>query len=108
MAKMNQRKTAPDIESLKPKKLLAPRAAEGMSAFTLYRGDDESGVSGLGIVLEGIVFSSGTCVIHWLTPAPSGSIAIWESFNQFEKVHILSHPSNDSVVTWESGEQTVY
>lgn len=97
-----------DVEALKPKKLIASRAPEGMAAFTLYRGDDETGVSGLGIVLEGIVFSSGKCVVHWLTPAPFGSIAIWDSLKEFEQVHILSHPSNHSIITWESGEQIIY
>lgn len=97
----------PSIEELKPKKLVH-RSQEGMRSFTLYRESDESGVSGTGVVLEGVIFSCGTCVVHWLTPAPSGSIAIWGSFREFIAVHCIPHPTNKSVITYEDGVQENY
>lgn len=53
--------------------------------FLLDRSEDECRVSGTGIVAEGIQFSSGHCVIAWLTDTPS--IAIYETISDVEKVH---------------------
>ena len=35
--------------------------------FTLVRTEDISGTSGTGVVAEGVEFSDGTCVLHWLS-----------------------------------------
>jgi hypothetical protein len=53
--------------------------------FILSRHEDECGVSGTGLVAEGIEFSSGRCVICWLSH--TASIAIYESISDVEKVH---------------------
>ncbi len=53
--------------------------------FLLDRSEDECRVSGTGVVAEGIQFSSGHCVITWLTDTPS--IAIYETISDLEKVH---------------------
>ncbi len=53
--------------------------------FLLYRSEDECNVSGTGIVAEGIRFSSGRCVIAWLTETPS--VGIYESIADVEAVH---------------------
>lgn len=79
--------------------------AEGMHRFKMIRQEDVSGVSGTGPVLEGIVFSTGQCVVHWLTPAPSGCIAVWACFEDFEKVHISSHPENRTLIQWYHDEE---
>jgi len=42
-----------------------------MRRFLLVRDCDPSGVSGTGIVAEGVQFSDGTAVMHWLR-APFG------------------------------------
>jgi len=39
--------------------------------FHLRRIEDESGVSGTGIVTEGIQFSDGTCAMRWMTDTSS-------------------------------------
>lgn len=62
-----------------------------------------SGVSGTGVVLEGVLFSTGVCVIHWLTPPPRGSIAIFDSLEQFMAIHVAPHPENHAVLTFEDG-----
>lgn len=43
----------------------------GIKRFLLNRDHDVSGVSGTGIVAEGILFSDGSCVIHWLGEFPT-------------------------------------
>ncbi len=91
-------------EQLKPKKLpkLAP---EGIRTFTVARQYDETGVSGEGVVIEGVTLATGQCVVHWLYPPPRGGIAIFDSMNDFIKVHIQPHPSNRTIITYDDGEQ---
>lgn len=72
-----------------------------LRTFTLERGHDESGVSGIGVVLEGVEFSDGRVVLEW-TSLPASTI-IWDNFDQFWEVHVASHPTNDSVVVWSDG-----
>ena len=81
---------------------LAPR---GIQSFTVFRTDDETGVSGEGIVIEGVRLATGQCIIHWLYPPPKGGIAIFESMEDFIKVHILPHLANRTIITFDDGEQ---
>jgi hypothetical protein len=74
-----------------------------MRSFTLRREEDVSGVSGTGIVLEGVIFSTGAVVIHWLTPAPRGSIALFETLEQFLSIHVAPHPENRSLLAFHDG-----
>jgi len=84
------------------------RAPHGMRRFTMERQNDVSGVSGTGIVLEGVLFSTGVVVIHWLTPPPRGSISVFDSLEQFLSIHVAPHPGNHTVVKFEDGEQLSY
>ena len=68
----------------------------------------ETGISGEGVVIEGVTFATGHTVIHWLTPAPRGSIAFFDAFDDFIKIHVTSHPSNNTIITFEDGEQSIY
>ena len=99
--------SAPDPEDLKPKKP-SNRAPEGIRTFTACRQHDETGISGEGIVIEGATFATGHTVIHWLTPAPRGSIAFFDAFDDFIKIHVTSHPTNNTIITFEDGEQRLY
>lgn len=95
---------APPVETLKPKTL--PRLApEGIRTFTVARQYDETGISGEGVVIEGVTLATGQCVVHWLYPPPRGGIAIFDSMNDFVKVHIQPHPSNRTIITYDDGEQ---
>lgn len=96
-----------DAESLRPKKP-SNRAPEGIRAFTVCRQSDETGISGEGVVIEGATFATGHTVIHWLTPAPRGSIAFFDAFDDFIKIHVSSHPTNNTIITFEDGEQLLY
>ena len=93
-----------DLKPKKPAKL----CAEGIRTFTVCRINDESGVSGTGVVIEGITLATGQCVVHWLYPTPRGSIAIFDSIADFATVHIKPHPGNETIITYEDGEQVHY
>ena len=62
-----------------------------MKLFILHRTEDESGVSGTGVVAEGIVFHGGSCALHWLTQVDEktgfSSIGIYSSMENLEKIH---------------------
>ena len=81
------------------------RAPEGMRRFVMHREFDSSGVSGIGIVLEGVHFSTGVVVVHWLTPPPRGSISVFDSLDQFLDIHVRPHPDNQTVLVFEDGEE---
>ena len=53
--------------------------------FVLNRKEDVSGISGTGIVAEGIKFSDGKVILNWLTQYKS--IGIYDSFHMMEKIH---------------------
>ena len=91
-------------ETLKPKPppKLAP---QGIQTFTVFREIDETGVSGGGVVIEGVELATGQCIVHWLYPPPRGGIAIFESMGDFIKVHIGPHPANNTIITFQDGEQ---
>ena len=91
-------------EDLIPK--TPPRlAAQGIRTFTVARRADESGVSGTGVVIEGVVLATGQCIVHWLYPPPRGGIAIFDSMDDFIRVHIKPHPINKTIITYQDGEQ---
>ena len=83
-------------------------AAEGIKTFTVARQSDETGVSGTGVVIEGVVLATGQCIVHWLYPPPRGGIAIFDSMNDFIKVHIEPHPGNKTIITFQDGEQQTF
>ena len=67
--------------------------------FTLLRHVDESGISGTGRVLDGVIFHTGQVVVCWRTDINAGkpgysSIAMYSSWEAFLSVHVQPHPSN--------------
>ena len=104
---MTEEEKTQEVEDLKPKPLpkLAPR---GIRTFTVCRQSDETGVSGEGVVIEGAKLATGQAIIHWLYPPPRGGIAVFDSMDDFIKVHILPHPSNKTIITYEDGEQETF
>lgn len=84
---------------------MTDRAPEGMRRFVMHRQQDASGVSGTGLVLEGVLFSTGIVVVHWLTPPPRGSISVFDSLDQFLSIHVRPHPDNHAVLVFEDGEE---
>ena len=56
-----------------------------MRVFRLWRERDPSGVSGTGLVAEGVQFSDGTCALRWLLELRS--TAIYASLADVEAIH---------------------
>jgi hypothetical protein len=54
--------------------------------FHLVRNKDVSGVSGIGVVAEGVVFRDGTTVIRWLS-IEHPSTNIYSSIEDVFKIH---------------------
>ena len=53
--------------------------------FVLRRIEDVSGVSGVGIVAEGVVFSDGKVSLHWTVTLKS--TAVYDSIEDLEAIH---------------------
>jgi len=56
-----------------------------MERFYLNRVEDETGVSGTGIVAEGVQFTDGTAVLRWTTA--TSSTAVYASIDDLEAIH---------------------
>jgi hypothetical protein len=56
-----------------------------MRRFQLHRDIDESGISGTGVVVEGIQFSDGTCAYRWRTQW--ATTCITDTIEIIERVH---------------------
>lgn len=69
----------------KPKVKPPDSQASSMRRFILRRLADESGISGTGVVAEGIRFSNGQAVLHWLTQL--SSVAVYHSVDVIVSVH---------------------
>lgn len=81
-----------------------------MRLFELHRDVDSSGVSGTGIVAQGVEFDNGQCAMSWLSQWQS--VAIYPDITTLEAIH--GHNGNTRVVwledersytieTWENG-----
>jgi hypothetical protein len=60
-----------------------------MRLFWLNRRVDKSGVSGTGIIAEGVVLSDGTAVLRWLKGHKS--TAIYDNVQQLVAIHGHQH-----------------
>lgn len=69
-----------------------------MRLFHLDRIRDETGVSGTGIVAEGVEFSDGRCAMRWMTP--TRSTTVFDSIDELLTVH--GH-GRCTVVRWLRG-----
>ena len=67
-----------------------------MRRFTLRRTRDQSGVSGTGVVAQGVESDSGRVAMFWLT-APR-SVALYESVLDLRTIH--GH-GGDSYIQWD-------
>lgn len=56
-----------------------------MRKFVLERTEDVHGVSGVGIVAEGVVFTNGMVALTWLSPFQT--VTVFQSLDVLEKVH---------------------
>lgn len=70
-----------------------------MRCFHLDRRHDSTGVSGTGIVAEGVQFADGTVVLRWT--AVVTSTVIYNSIDDVEKIH--GHGGNTLIVWGRDG-----
>ncbi len=72
--------------------------------FSMVRKADETGTSGTGHVLDGVIFPCGKVAVCWDPDAARvqgvNSIAIYDSYEAFEAIHIGQHPSNKTEITF--------
>ena len=72
-----------------------------MKTFYIIRHADESGVSGVGRVLDGVVFPDGTTVIRWCVENQPSSTAIYPTYKDFKHIHVDAHPDNKTEIIFE-------
>lgn len=56
-----------------------------MRRFQLERDEDASGVSGIGVVAQGVEFDDGSCAMRWLTT--TSSTAVYASAADVQAIH---------------------
>lgn len=61
------------------------KKGSAMMRFWIWRDEDESGVSGTGRVAEGVEFSDGEVIVHWISSMPSTNH--YKNIKQVEAVH---------------------
>lgn len=67
-----------------------------MKSFLLIRFEDISGISGTGVVAEGVQFSDGICVLRWVTKVASTSI-----YNSVEEINAIHGHEGKTEIQWE-------
>jgi len=53
--------------------------------FELHRDEDATGISGTGVVAQGVVFDDGRCVMRWLPGIVS--TALYDRLEDVEAIH---------------------
>lgn len=71
-----------------------------MRPFVLYRVEDSTGVSGTGVVAEGVEFSDGRVALRWCV-GEHRSTVMWDSIASVRAIH--GHDGKTKV-TW--GDET--
>jgi hypothetical protein len=76
---------------LKPEDYLAERIGKhlqpgGIQTFFLYRWEDVSGVSGTGVVAEGVRFGNGKCAVTWRGAVKS--VTVYDSVEELVRIHL--------------------
>ena len=73
--------------------------------FEMIRVHDQGGVSGTGLVLEGIEYANGKVAVTWLGKGSihAASVAVYDSMDDFMNIHVRSHPNNETQILWEDG-----
>lgn len=56
-----------------------------MRRFELHRDQDLTGVSGVGLVAQGVAFDDGTCALRWISE--HRSTAVYDSAGDIELIH---------------------
>lgn len=68
-----------------------------MKLFHFYRSEDQSGVSGTGLVAEGVQLTNGWCVLRWISK--HSSLCFYQSLDQVRAIH--SHGGKTEILVHE-------
>lgn len=63
------------------------RLIEGPRPFVLFRSEDETGVSGVGVVAEGVEFADGTVALRWRGRWPTSVVFHERGIEAVNAVH---------------------
>lgn len=63
--------------------------------FVLERDEDETGISGIGVVVEGVEFSDGRVAYRWMTEHRTDQLA-----DSMEKVEIVHGHNGKTRIVW--------
>lgn len=74
-----------DGEKIELKPYRQPGLEPKPQPFVLDRKKDDSGISGTGIVAEGVEFTDGTVVMRWITE--TNSTSFFETMADLRKIH---------------------
>jgi hypothetical protein len=70
-----------------------------MKLFQLNRREDVTGVSGTGVVAEGVLFEDGSAVVRWLAE-PFRSTTIWPAPNAYEAIRAVHSHDGRTWFIW--------
>ena len=76
----------------------------GFRRFVLDRRDDETGVSGAGIVAEGVEFSNGVIALQWTSEFPTSVVFHTRGLESVEAVH--GHGGKTQIVWLDEIQET--
>jgi hypothetical protein len=93
------------IEEVVSDAATTPISATRPRLFSMVRQADESGVSGTGHVLDGVVWRNGKVTIAWDTDGAPNSICNYDAYGDFKTNHVDAHPSNATIIAFDDGAQ---
>lgn len=72
-----------------------------VKVLKMHRINDETGISGTGLVLVGVIFEgTGKVVVQWRDNGIGRSMGIYDSWDDFLNIHVRSHPANKTQIKW--------
>lgn len=73
-----------------------------MRRFYLQRLEDETGISGTGKVVEGVMFSDGSVALRWLS-----NLTSWAIYRSMAEVEAIHGHGGKTVVDWLDREDLI-
>lgn len=75
-----------------------------VKTFELHRDEDETGVSGTGVVAQGVVFDDGQVALRWIV-GEHRSTVVWASIEAVEAIH--GHSGRTRIVWTELNDASM-
>jgi hypothetical protein len=102
--------SAPVLADLATQVIRDPRrqlSGPAFRRFALYRVEDLTGVSGVGVVALGLLWPSGKCAMQWreTKPVGPGAVALYDTLDQLLAIH--GHDGR-AVILWIDREEPVF